>query len=79
MNYVKGIEAEWGLLERAIYSARYMQNDMQFGGVVIWNGKNELLSVKVDLYGWWCNITLFFIHCIFPLEFSDIVLQRFNV
>lgn len=79
MNYVKGIEAERGLLGWAIYSARYIQNDMQFGRVVIWNGKNELLSVKVDLCRWWCNITPLFIHNIFPLEFSDIVLQRFNV
>lgn len=79
MNYVKGIEAERGSLGWAIYSARYMQNDMQFGRVVIWNGKNELLSVKVDLCGWWRNITPLFIHNIFPLDFSDMMLRRFKV
>ena len=37
------------LVKMSLYSARDMQNDMQFGRVVIWNGRNELLSVRVDL------------------------------
>lgn len=47
MNNVIGMEAERVFLGWAIYSARYMRNDVQFGRVVIWNGTNELLSAEV--------------------------------
>lgn len=47
MSNVIGREAERALLGWAIYSARYIRNDMQFGRVVIWNGTNQLLSAEV--------------------------------
>lgn len=47
MNNVIGMEAERLLCGRAIYSARYMRNDMQFGRVVMSNGTNGLLSAEV--------------------------------
>lgn len=47
MNNVIGMEAERLLCGPAIYSARYMRNDMQFGRVVISNGTNRLLSAEV--------------------------------
>lgn len=66
------------LFERAIYSARYMWNDTQFGRVVIWNGTNELLSAEVtsvdgDVMS--RHYLLLFIHCLSPQESSDVVLQ----
>lgn len=68
------------LFERAIYSARYMWNDTQFGRAVIWKGTNELLSAEVtsvdgDVMSH--HYLLLFIHCLSPQE--SLCAARFSV
>lgn len=60
----------------AVYSARYMENGMQFGRVVTWNGTNERLSAAVTFCGRWRDVRPLLICSVIPQQSSESELVR---